>query len=303
MNANLPGSLPGSEAVPSTLDLVRLARRPLFGPGGKVLYHRIGLLTDLREGQEVLVVPSGRGTTLEYFVREFGAVGCGVDDDEALLDDAEARAREEGIHERAHFQAGSVAELPYRDGVFDVVIGELGLTRRAEAEPAVLEIARVLKPGGRVALVQLVWKAPVEAARREVLSSHLGVKPLMLVELKRLLREAGIEPLRTEGWSDERGGLDSPVAGGLPDLAELFSIPERIGILRRALGRWGWRGVVAALAREREAHRLMTRERILGLALIAGWKAVGTGTIDAGGDVDAVGEVVDLPLFVQGERR
>lgn len=132
----------------------------------------------------------------------------------------------------------------------------------------------------------------MEAARREVLSSHLGVKPLMLVELKRLLREAGIERLRTEGWSDERGGRDSPAAGGLPGLAELFSTPERIGILRHALGRWGWWWVVAALAREREAHRLMTRERILGLTLIAGLKVIGTGTIDAGGEVDVLGEVV-----------
>lgn len=142
MSASPPGSLSGSKAIPSTLDLVRLARRLRFGPGGKVLYHRIGLLTDLREGQEVLVVPSGRGTTLEHFVREFGAVGSGVDEDEALLDEAEARAREEGIHERGHFQAGSVAELPYRDGVFDVVIGRAG--------PYQARGGRAGRPGDRI---------------------------------------------------------------------------------------------------------------------------------------------------------
>jgi hypothetical protein len=40
--------------------------------------------------------------------------------------------------------------------------------------------------------------------------------------------------------------------------------------MRRALRRWGWRGVRGAIVREREIHRLLTHERVLGLSMIKG---------------------------------
>jgi hypothetical protein len=92
----------------------------------------------------------------------------------------------------------------------------------------------------------------------------------MLVEWKRLLRSAGIRQLHTEDWSDEETAFRPQGVKPFPDFAELFSLPEKLGILRRAWGRWGWQGVKTAVAREAEVHRLLTRERILGLALLVG---------------------------------
>jgi SAM-dependent methyltransferase len=320
-----PVGLRPERAVPSTLDLVRLSRRPLFSPGGRDLNHRIALLADVREGQELLVAPSGFGTTLEYFVRELGVQGSGVDEDPALVEQAEARAKASGVHERIQFQSGSMGELPYRDGVFEVVIGELGLTARVDPPAAVAELARVLGPGGRLALVQLVWKAPVERERREEIARHLGVRPLMLVELKRILLDAGIEGLHTEEWSGEGGGLRPRAGKPFPDFAELFTLREKLGIVRRAMARWGWRGVRTTLARERAVHHLLTRERILGLTLILGRKATrepepprslerdrredrggrhgqGHGQGPGRDQRQDHAETGDLPLFVQGER-
>ena len=54
------------------------------------------------------------------------------------------------------------------------------------------------------------------------------------------------------------------------DLAELFSVRQKFAILRRAMRRWGWRGVRGAVLREQEIHRLLTRERVLGLSMIKG---------------------------------
>jgi hypothetical protein len=136
-------------------------------------------------------------------------------------------------------------------------------------------------------LIQLVWKAPVEPSRRDILSSHLGVRPLMLVEWKRLLREAGLEDLHSEDWSDAETAFRPQIRKPFPDFAELFSLPEKLGILRRARGKWGWRGVVTAVLRESEVHRLLTRERILGLDLLLGRKPPVT-TIESG--VDSAGE-------------
>jgi SAM-dependent methyltransferase len=271
MTPERPGPQSG-DGAPSMLDLVRLSPRPLFPPGGRELYRQIALLSGMEEGGEVLVAACGVGVTLEYFVREFGVQGSGVDEDPLLIQRAEARARAVGLQDRLQFQHGSIGSLPYLDGVFDVTVAEVGLTARAEPRRAVEELVRVTRPGGCVALVQLVWKAPVEPSRQEVLAHHLGARPLMLVELKRLLRESGVERLHTEDWTDEGTAFRPQVKKPFPDFAELFSVPEKVRILRRAWGRWGWRGVRTALVRETEVHRLLTRERILGLDLVKGRK-------------------------------
>lgn len=255
---------------PSMLDLIRLSPRRLFPPGGVELYRQIALLTGMTEDHEVLDVSCGKGIALEYFVREFGVHGSGVDTEPRLIDLAEARTRALGIADRLQFQTGRPDRLPYRDRIFDVAMGEIGLASQCDPADAVRELARVTKPGGFIVLVQLVWKAPVDADRKGVLAEHLGARPRMLVEWKRLLLEAGVEDLHTEDWSDARTAFRTGVAKPFPDFAELFSVGEKMGIMRRAWRRWGWRGVWHAVTRERVVHRLLTRERILGLDLIRG---------------------------------
>ena len=189
-----------------------------------------------------------------------------------MIEQAEARSRDEGIADRLQFQTGRSDALPYRDEIFDATVGEIGLSNHCEPAAAISELVRVTKPGGVVVLVQLVWKAPVDEQRRVVLADHLGARPLMVVEWKRLLRESGISTVHTEDWSDEETAFRPTVAKPFPDFTELFSVGEKISILRRAWTRWGWRGVRTVLGREREVHRLLTRERILGLDLLKGRK-------------------------------
>ncbi len=268
--------------IPSMLDLVHLSRRPVFPPGGIDLCRQIALLTDMKKGDEVLVVPAGLAVTLEHFVREYEVQGSGVEDDPTLLDRAEDRLRAIGMLERVHVQPGEMDRLPFRDRVFDVVIAELGVTARVSAESAVSEIVRVAKPGASVVLIQPVWKAPVDPVRREVLSQYLGCHPIMVVEWKRLLKEAGLDQLHTEAWSDEETAFRPQITKPFPDFTELFSLPEKIGILRRARRRWGCVGVWNAMARQRKVHQLLTQERILGLDLVMGVKPVaGQSTAEA----------------------
>lgn len=270
-----------SSPVPSMLDLVRLSSKRLFPPGGVELYRQIALLTEMSPDDEVLDVAAGRGVPLEYFASEFGVTGSGVELDPDMVEEAEWWSRELRAGDRMQFQSGRSDALPYRDEIFDIAIGEIGLSNHCDPDEAVRELVRVTKPGGFVVLVQLVWKAPVDEARRAVLSEHLGARPLMVVEWKRLLREAGVEDVHVEDWSDEETSFRSTVVKPFPDFAELFSLGERLAILRRAWKKWGWRGVSAALAREQEVHRLLTGERILGLDLLRGRKAGGEAWAEA----------------------
>lgn len=312
MSTDTHGGAPADTKIPSMLDLVHLSRRPMFPPGGVDLCRQIALLTGMKEGGEVLVVPSGLAVTLEHFVQEYGVNGSGVEDDPVMLDRAENRLRTIGLLERAHVQPGEMDGLPFRDGIFDVVIAELGFTAKVSPEAAVAELVRVAKPGAAVVLIQPVWKAPVDPARRRILSEHLGCAPLMVVEWKRCLLEAGIEGLHTENWSDEETAFRPQITKPFPDFVELFTFGEKLGILGRARRRWGWAGVWTALARQREVHKLLTHERIIGLDLVMGMKRRAAKidpegvSIGAAGGVDVASDgtgtiekeqVSGLPLF------
>ncbi|MEU4693431.1 methyltransferase domain-containing protein [Actinoplanes sp. NPDC023714] len=73
--------------------------------------------------------------------------------DETGVGFAEVDAARAGLSRaRGTFAVGRVEALPFRDGVFDVVAGNFLLRHPADPVPAVAEAARVLKPGGRLAL-------------------------------------------------------------------------------------------------------------------------------------------------------
>src|SRR5690606_30753507 len=181
--------------------------------------------------------------------------------------EAEQRIRASEHSDRVHFETGSLEDLPYRDEIFDVTIGGIGLAALADPGAAVRELARVTRPMGSVVLVQLIWTGNVDSARREELIAHLGARPLLLVEWKQLLRDVGVVELHVEDWSD----YASPFRPSLPrpfrDISEILSLRQKAQILHRAFRRWGWRGVRGAVMREIEIHRLLTRERVLGLSL------------------------------------
>jgi SAM-dependent methyltransferase len=248
------------------------------------MYRQIAVLAGMTAGTEVLDVGCGRAVPLEYFAREFDVQGAGIEQDADLVQDAVDRIRAHELGGRVQVQQAPPDQLPYRDEVFDVAVGEVEMTASADPSAAVKELVRVTRPGGVVVLIQLVWKAPVEARRRELLAEHLGVRPRMLVEWKRMLREAGVGELHTEDWSDPDTAFRPAGVKPFADFAELFTLWEKIGILRRAWARWGWTGVRTVLAREREVHRLLTRERVLGLDLIKGIKTA-----------EAVGVAADPP--------
>ncbi|HET7274459.1 MAG TPA: methyltransferase domain-containing protein [Longimicrobiaceae bacterium] len=258
------------DAGPSVLDLVRLSATPIFPPGGEALYRKIALLADLQPGQEVLDVACGRGVATHYLAKTYDVEASGVDPDPLVIHEAEERARATGLDDRLHFQMAPLDDLPYKDGIFDVSIGEVGLASSVDPARAVRELARVTKPMGTVILIQLIWTGNVDPVRRDILVQHLGARPMLLVEWKQLVREAGVVDLSVEDWSDQPSPFSPLVGKPFHDLAEMFSFKQKVAILRRAMRRWGWRGVRGAVLREQEIHRLLTRERVLGLSMIKG---------------------------------
>lgn len=253
---------------PSAVGLTRLSTRLSFPPGGEALYRSILRLVDLPDSAEFVMAPCGRGRSALFLSESTGAGGAGADPDPVMVEVATERAKAAGLAGRLHFEQAPLHELPYQDAVFDLALGEIELGAAQDPLSAVRELVRVTREGGTVVLVQLVWTRTLEPERRSALVERLGVRPLMLVEWKRMLQECRVEDLRVEDWSDAAGSHSQPsVLGGL---AELFTFRGKLHLLPRAWRRWGWRGVRAVLSRERELRRLLEEERVLGVSLIMG---------------------------------
>ncbi|WP_083864931.1 methyltransferase domain-containing protein [Nocardia brevicatena] len=112
-------------------------------------------------GERALDVGSGTGSEVLEFAARVGARGeaVGVDPNPAMLAVARERAEEAGAS--ARFVEGTAYRLPFPDDSFDAVRCERVFQHLDDPAAATAEIARVLRPGGRVLLVDSDWRTSI----------------------------------------------------------------------------------------------------------------------------------------------
>src|SRR5262249_21729253 len=124
-------------------------------------------------GERILDLSTGTGWTSRLVARR-GASVVGADIAEDLLEAARARAAADGLS--IEYRIGDAEDLPFATGEFDAVISTVGVMFASRQEAAAAELARVCRPGGRIALT--TWTADGNVLKMfEVMKRYMPAPP------------------------------------------------------------------------------------------------------------------------------
>jgi len=124
-------------------------------------------VADLHEGETVLDLGSGAGADVLISARRVGAPGkaIGLDMTDEMLELARTNAAEAGV-DNVEFLKGYIEDIPLADGSVDVVISNCVINLAADKRKVLAEAARVLKPGGRFAVSDVIADPGMDEATR-----------------------------------------------------------------------------------------------------------------------------------------
>jgi ubiquinone/menaquinone biosynthesis C-methylase UbiE len=175
------------------------------------------MLAELRPGEVVLDLGSGGGIDVLLSARRVGPSGkaYGVDMTDDMLELARENQRRSGL-ENVEFLKGDIESVPLPDAAVDVVISNCVINLAADKRSALAEAFRVLRPGGRFAVSDVVVRGDVPADLRRSVELWIGCVAGALEEgdYRRLLAEVGfedvdVEPTRVYTAEDARGFLEA----------------------------------------------------------------------------------------------
>ncbi len=168
------------------------------------------LLAELREGETVLDLGAGGGIDVLLSARRVGPAGkaYGLDMTDDMLELARENQRKAGAT-NVEFLKGEIENIPLPDNSVDVIISNCVINLSADKPQVLREAFRVLKPGGRFAVSDVVSRGEMPAEIRRSVELWVGcvAGALHENEYRDLLAKAGfesigVEPTRVYGLED-----------------------------------------------------------------------------------------------------
>jgi len=186
-------------------------------------------VAELREGETVLDLGSGGGIDVILSARRVGPTGVayGLDMTDEMLALAVRNAREAGVG-NVHFLKGVIEQIPLPADSVDVVISNCVINLSVDKATVLTEIARVVKPGGRIGISDVVAEDRLSPEQRALRGSFVGciAGALSKGEYEAGLEAAGFERVSVEFTHQVADGMHGaivkavkthePAASGLP---------------------------------------------------------------------------------------
>ncbi len=206
-----------------------------------------GAIAALRPGEVVLDLGSGGGFDVFLCGPKVGAAGrvIGVDMTPAMLSKARRNLdhyrRSTGL-DNVEFRLGEIESLPVADASVDVVISNCVLNLSPDKPRVWREIARVLRPGGRVAISDLALLRPLPASVLAMVEAMVGCVSgaALVADVERMAREAGLKDVRVTpkpGYVAALSGFKDPlyakIAESLPSGATVADFVTSVDIEAR----------------------------------------------------------------------
>jgi arsenite methyltransferase len=156
-------------------------------------------IASLKEGQVVLDLGSGAGFDCFLAARAVGPSGkvIGVDMTPDMIAKARENARKNGFM-KVEFRQGEIEALPVTDKSVDVIISNCVINLSPQKDKVFREAFRVLKPGGRLAVADIVATAPLPIEVKQDWSAYTGCMAgaSQISDLEKMMRDAGFEEIR-----------------------------------------------------------------------------------------------------------
>ncbi|MFL6006418.1 MAG: arsenite methyltransferase [Gaiellaceae bacterium] len=186
-------------------------------------------VAELREGETVLDLGSGGGIDVILSAKRVGPTGVayGLDMTDEMLALARQNASEAGVA-NVHFLKGIIEQIPLPADSVDVVISNCVINLSTDKAAVLTEVARVLKPGGRVGVSDIVAEDHLTAEERAERGSYVGciAGALSRSEYVAGLEAAGFEEIDVRFTHEVADGMHgaivkarktvTPAAKGLP---------------------------------------------------------------------------------------
>jgi SAM-dependent methyltransferase len=155
-------------------------------------------VADLHEGETVLDLGSGGGADVLICAKRVGAAGraIGLDMTDEMLDLARRNAAEAGV-ENVEFLKGYIEEMPLANETVDVVISNCVINLSGDKPAVIREAARVLRPGGRFAVSDVIADDDMDEPTRADMAAWTGciAGALTEAEFRGALRAAGFDEI------------------------------------------------------------------------------------------------------------
>lgn len=171
-------------------------------------------VADLREGEVVLDLGSGGGIDVILSAKRVGPSGTayGLDMTDEMLALARRNAAQAGVG-NVHFLKGVIEAIPLPSASVDVVISNCVVNLSVDKPAVLTEIARVLKPGGRLGISDIVAEDRLAPAERAERGSYVGciAGALSKGEFEAGLEAAGLEDVSIEFTHEVGDGIHSAI--------------------------------------------------------------------------------------------